>query len=1551
LADLFLIPEGQGKVTKHVIFIHGLGGDPYRSWQSAPESQEGLLQWIANDIDGLAVWTVGYRASVSRWRGSAMHLTDRATNVLELLLLEPKLKTGEIILIGHSFGGLVIKQLLLDADMASYQRDNVARFLKNVHRVGFLATPHFGSGLSTLADRLRIFCMPSATTASLVRNDPNLHKLNTWYQDWSDRHRIEHLNLTETQPYKKFFLVVKPDSSNPGLRAHPIPVDANHITICKPIDRSSEIYKHIREFIQRELKTECREPEIESLLRTQGEAISSLKQTVIDQGEKTAESVAERIRAIGPISQPLFNRKYPKDLVDAEIIKRLSIIRRARFFREFSYVEHSLHLVGKIQNGEFEGGSDEVKSRALAWCARLFAVGDNSAKADELLETAKRLGNGQEITLAEAFIISAKGNLEGALNKLASLSSATAKSAAFFIVTNHKKNPSSALEWLSKSGITFSDLDPDGKFRHIDQLFGLNHWDAALEYVSELKEKDYQDAPVLYQTTAFAHLVKTVPDEIKSILLQQIPFNPKNYPLASDEASLKARRRAQELFQKLTFAAQELNCIETANLADDYALWLELRDPEHAKSGLQKLLSSMSDPTLSLRRLPLALDFGLNINLEAVEKEIDRQTAISGGESRVAALARFSLAFTQKSPKAIAEYVNRHRAQLQKYLTKQSINSLEIEMLVKAGMPQRAEERLMVLVADGLSDAEHDKLRRFIAESTEVDPIETQKAAFEGSRNFIDLQHLVHLLEEQPEEQMDWSQFCNYSTLLFEKTRALLDAERIAKALNAAHRFAELLALLKKYPEFLDQSDELLMLWSWALYCEGDLAGSTAALGKLQVKRDNPNDRALTVNLAITSGAWGSLLPYVEKEWQNREQRKTNELIQTAKLAQHVGSPHAKELIRFAANKGAEDPQILAAAYFTATSAGWEDETTTQWLNKAAELSGENGPIQRMSIKDLMNRKPAWDRRENDTWQQVNQGALPIFVAGQLLNRSLIDMILLPALANPTEPDLRKRVIIPAYSGARSPLPCTCRVAAMEATSLLTLSVLGLLEKVFDAFDRIVIPHSTLRWLFEEKQKASFHQPSKIQDARKLRQLLAGGSLREFRATVPMDADLSAEVGEDLACLLAEAKVEGDERQKVVVRSAPVHRVSSLMAEDADLSSFYNLICSCSSIVDKLKQKGQLTAIEEQRARSYLSLHEKKWPNEPSINDNAVLYLDSLSVTYLQHTGLLAKLKSAGLEVYISTRELEEINGVLQYEQLSSEVNEIIEALRSSLAWGIEQGRIKVGRMPQIDDAEEPRLRDHPTFAIYDLIADVEALIIDDRYFNQYQQFKTNEGSGEQIPLLTTLDLIDALQKKERDAISLDELREYRTRLRQSSYLFIPLTFDELQQYLSTAQVADSVLEETAELKAIRENLLRIRMSHFLQLPKETAWFNGLMQTIIKTLKAQWISTLDEKMIRARSGWLLQLIDVRGWAHFFGNERCQGMFNDIYGAHIMMLLTAPHNATTDIKNKYLNWVEEHVLTGIREEDPVLYARLLDGAKELIADFVERGLRRLSNSEH
>ncbi len=124
-------------------------------------------RWLADEDPTLAVYVIGYDAPVSRWRGTAMHLTDQATNVLNRLLAEPALARGPLILIGHSLGGLIIKQLLRTAESMARFEPRAANLIERVEKVAFLATPHSGADLARWGDRLRILARPSAATASL----------------------------------------------------------------------------------------------------------------------------------------------------------------------------------------------------------------------------------------------------------------------------------------------------------------------------------------------------------------------------------------------------------------------------------------------------------------------------------------------------------------------------------------------------------------------------------------------------------------------------------------------------------------------------------------------------------------------------------------------------------------------------------------------------------------------------------------------------------------------------------------------------------------------------------------------------------------------------------------------------------------------------------------------------------------------------------------------------------------------------------------------------------------------------------------------------------------------------------------------------------------------------------------------------------------------------------------------------------------------------------------------------------------------------------------
>lgn len=1253
--------------------------------------------------------------------------------------------------------------------------------------------------------------------------------------------------------------------------------------------------------------------------------------------EKHEAEMQERID-LGSVRQGVLAHPYfPTALVDRKIKEEVDILRKSRFFEEYDRARSSVALGTKLLDGELSGGTDAVRGWALAWCARILSPTAELDEAEGYIKLSKRLTSCPEIDIADAFISSRKGDKGEALSSLARIDSPASRSAALMVVAHHE-GAEGVVAWLKSAGIGASELDREGKLYLLAQQLQLAQWEAARDTLNVVSDQDVDEAPVLHHLLAITHLMGVVPTEFRSLVLNQLPFEAASFPLASDAAAMDNRQTAHRHFINAADAARQLDCPRAASLDDEYALWLELRDPEESHEGRKRLEAKLHNPKSALRLVPLGLQFGIKLNLAAVEQQIEQQIALHGEITQDAAIARFALAFTQETPEDVAYYITRHYDQLSKHLDTRAVRFLQIEMFARAGLPQSATECLQLLLEEGISEAEEKRLRLVIAETEGTDQVEAKRAQFMETNSLGDLTSLVDELESKGK----WDSVCDYGEMLFRRTRSVRDAERFAIALGKTMEDERIVEFLEANPTLLAQSKNLQMLYCWSLFYEGKLLGVRSELAKLIDYQDDPNYRALQINLGIFLGDWNSLSAFVANECVEKDHRSAQELICAAQLALQLNSPNAKELLFAAADRGSDDAGILASAYFLASNAGWEDDAeATTWLHAAAELSGDDGPIQKVSLRDVLDLQPEWDRRESDVSQQLSRGDIPMFIAADVLNKSLLDLMLLPALANFSENDPRRRGAIPAYSGKRQPTVLeTGEAVGIDATALLTLSHLNLLEKAFDAFDTVYVPHSTLAWLFQEKQKAAYHQPSRIRDAHRTRHLLATDVLQRLSPSSEPDSDLSAQIGDELALLISEAeRVRGDEdTQHIVVRSSPVHRLGSLMEEEADLGPHAAVLSSCQSIVDKLRHMGHLAAEEYKRAHAYLQLHEKPWPHQPEIADGAILYLDDLALAYFLNLGMLERLHAAGFRSIVSPRSVLESNALISYETLSDKVNNAIERIRSTINSRIESGKVTVASRQSARTPDEQSLFEHPTVGAIALAEDCDAIIVDDRFVNQHA--KINHGES-QARVHSTLDLLDALVSS--GSISPEERLEHRTLLRRCGYFFVSIDGDELEGHLSASEVRNDKVIEIAELKAIRENVLHARMTTWLQLPEESFWLDTTLKVLIRALRNLWKPDSDPSCVRARSDWILDQVDVRGWAHRFGSESGDNIVSAGRGVLILMMLAPLPETPQDVNDEYWSWIEVRVLTPIKEQYPDLFALILDWHKRKIAGIADTDL--------
>jgi hypothetical protein len=230
--------------------------------------------WLGEDA-ACSIWTVEYDAALSGWRGEAMPLPDQGLAVMEALAREPKLRDRPLVLIGHSLGGLVIKTALCEALALGAEQHRFRRLADQVRGVAFVATPHSGSELANLGRILRLVLRTNEPVGNMKLHDAHLRTLKRRFDDAYSSYKFGVRTYAERRGVligvRIFGLriglpltVVNATSSESHVSgSYAVPLPGDHFSVCKPTDRTAELYLSLIDFL-REIRGTGKAPSMPS---------------------------------------------------------------------------------------------------------------------------------------------------------------------------------------------------------------------------------------------------------------------------------------------------------------------------------------------------------------------------------------------------------------------------------------------------------------------------------------------------------------------------------------------------------------------------------------------------------------------------------------------------------------------------------------------------------------------------------------------------------------------------------------------------------------------------------------------------------------------------------------------------------------------------------------------------------------------------------------------------------------------------------------------------------------------------------------------------------------------------------------------------------------------------------------------------------------------------------------------------------------------------------------------------------------------------------------
>jgi hypothetical protein len=1119
---------------------------------------------------------------------------------------------------------------------------------------------------------------------------------------------------------------------------------------------------------------------------------------------------------------------------------------------------------------------------------------------------------------ARALILEARGDSDAALKLLRDRIDADSVSTMLGVVAR-VRGDEQALAWVASEAVRIADLTTHGVMALSLAYLRLNRIDELRILLDQLKPDQTNASPYLLFLRGAIRLVSIFARSAQTAGLGGIFLDLDFARPVLDDAELITRLDgAIDDLRRSVERIRNLNLPRSLIIAEWYVTWACLIHPNRKTEARKQLEADLKVPAIAVQRLQLAFRYLEDFDSAPLDQYLKRRESTGGldDDDLVAALI---LRTHRGEHPAVAALLSKYTSQYADRLGAQMVAGMQIQALAYANDATSARAALEEARA-ALDPTVIATLEAEIAKAAGADPVAEYVRLYEQLKSEVTLRALVAELIQHGNHRL----LGPYAEKLYAKSRDPRDMVIAAKAYLAVEDYANFLRVVESHPITVERSLEVKQRYAWRLLHSGRLKEARDIANSLRADAET-RDIPLEINLAIETGQWDFLAEPLGVYLANKNQIDALTLIQAAQLALATGYGPYRALMNAAVDKPDVGADVLLGAYTIAVEGGLEDKDSVayDWFRRSMEASGPDGPVQRFELKELLDRQIEWNQHSRKVNDLIISGDVPLIVAAPSLRTTVVDAILGNFIRNLEERDARRRTIVPLFSGRRSPTRLQeAKRVALDITAVLALGYLGLLPKVIQCFDEVIIPAGLMRELLDGQKKARQFQKSQLARAKEVQRLLSA-KLKVVRPTAGATSDLNELVGVDLATLIQAARADGG----VVVRPAPVFKLKSAGKELADLSRYSDCLCDMHSLLIAMRDLGLVSSESETVADKYFQLQDQGWASSAAPDKSRPIYLDDVAISYLQTTNLLGAVVNGFDSVFILSSTEEESESWLTVDRRSQEASDVIQSIRDAIAGGYSAGRVQFGpHRPKSDLDDDIAMS---TFNLLGASLGADVAVLDDRAFNK-ESFIT-DNAQRNVPIATSLDVIEELSA--RNAITKDERVALRHRLRVAGAGLIPVESDEI---LAAAQRGGNT--ESLEFREISNSIRLARVRQMPRFPAEMPWFLSVASGFREAIKQCWRTEKDKSRATLVADLLLtELPRGADWLPLWQGAAPLNWAEAVNRTMAASLSLAVDFADRESRSAYFEWLEDRVLRAIRSLDPDAYQRLIEQLKSLIVN--------------